>query len=87
MGKLDKLSDDVQFGIMEEYKSGKSLKAIADAQSCTAPTVAAFLRRKGVTVRGKGKFVVEVKATATNDDIIEGFNVSGETATIDNCGY
>lgn len=56
MGKLSKLDTDKQEVIVEMYRDdGKSLKEIATEYDCTPPTVATFLRSKGVIVRGKGK--------------------------------
>jgi hypothetical protein len=55
MGKLNKLNDVDKTDIVTMYKLGISLKEIATKHSCTAPTVATFLRGEGVTIRGKGK--------------------------------
>lgn len=55
MGKLNKLNDFDQNSIVEFYEKGEPLKEISKRFSCTAPTVAVFLRSKGVTIRPKGK--------------------------------
>lgn len=55
MGKLNKLPESDRQTIVNLYATGHSLKDIANKYSCTAPTVATFLKGEGVAIRGKGK--------------------------------